>query len=108
MASGKKNYFRHSTSAFEDPKIQGLVNLYGLKGYAYYFILLELCARQCENEFKEEIVVHTRTALSQLRKTPSGLSELLSAMTRLGLLQYSMEENFLKIKVPKLAKYMGK
>ncbi len=108
MASGKKNYFRHSTSAFDDPKIQELVNQYGLKGYAYYFILLELCARQCENEFREEITFHTRTILGQLRKTPSGMSELLSTMSRLDLLQYSISNSLVKIKIPKLSKYMGK
>jgi hypothetical protein len=108
MASGKKNYFRHSTSAFEDPKIQKAISLLGYEGYAYYFILLELFAKQCENEFKNPIVIHQQTVRIVLRKSQQSCHKVVTKLQESGLFVVTFTESFYEFHIPNLAKYLGK
>jgi hypothetical protein len=119
MASGKKNYFRHSTGAFEDEKIQRAISLLGYEGYAYFFILLEVLAKQCENEFKNPIRIHKQTLKNVWRKQSKSCDKVLTKLEESGLFvvtkwsesDYKVD-TFLKslyeIDIPNLAKYMGK
>lgn len=119
MASGKKNYFRHYTGAFEDEKIQRAISLLGYEGYAYYFILLEVLAKQCETEFKNPIRIHKQTLKNVWRKQSKSCDKVLTKLEESGLFvvtkwsesDYKVD-TFLKslyeIDIPNLSKYMGK
>lgn len=119
MASGKKNYFRHATGAFEDQKIQRAISLLGYEGYAYFFILIEVLAKQCENEFKNPIRIHKQTLKNVWRKQAKSCDKVLTKLEESGLFvvtkwsesDYKVD-TFLKslyeIDIPNLAKYMGK
>jgi len=61
MASGKKNYFRHSFNAIDDPKIRAIIKEMGIEGYGYYFSLLELAAKDYADNGNFPIVLHIDT-----------------------------------------------
>lgn len=108
MASGKKNYFRHSTSAFEDPKIQKAIELLGYEGYAYYFILLELMAKQCENEVKETIMIHQQTLRIVWRKSQQSCHNVVTKLAESGLFVLTFNGSLYEFRIPNLSKYLGK
>lgn len=43
MASGRKDYFRHSVHAHNDEKIVGLIDEGGFRAYGIFWMILELC-----------------------------------------------------------------
>lgn len=108
MASGKKNYFRHSNSAFDDEKIQKCIQLLGYEGYAYYFILLEVLAKQCENSFKNPITIHQQTLRNLWRKKAESTKKVVRKLEESGLFVATFRESFVDFYIPNLAKYMGK
>lgn len=107
MASGKKNYFRHSTSAFEDEKIQKCIQLLGYEGYAFYFILVELLAKQCENSFKNPITLHQQSIRIVWRKQQQSCEKVIRKLEESGLFVATFRESFVDFYIPNLEKYMG-
>lgn len=107
MARGTKNYFRHHHSAFEDEKIQKAISLLGYEGYAYFFIILEMCAKQCENEFKNPITFHQQSIRNVLRKQSKSCNKVLTKLQESGLFVVTFRENLVEFSIPNLAKYMG-
>lgn len=107
MASGKKNYFRHSTSAFEDEKIQKCIQLLGYEGYAFYFILVELLAKQCENSFKNPITLHQQSIRIVWRKQQQSCEKVIRKLEESGLFVATFRESFIDFDIPNLEKYMG-
>ena len=107
MASGKKNYFRHHNDAFSDPKIQKAVELLGYSGYAYYFILLELFSKHCEDGVKNPITIHQQTVRILLRKSQQSCNKVVTKLQESGLLYVTITKSFYEFSIPNLAKYMG-
>ena len=108
MASGKKNYFRHSTNAFEDEKIQHVIDNLGYEGYAYYFILIELLARKCENEFINPITIHQQSLRNVWRKHSKSCVKVVKKLEESGLFVATFNKSLIEFDIPNLAKYMGK
>ena len=108
MANGKKNYFRHSFFAFEDEKIQMAIEKLGYEGYAYYFILLELLAKSCENEFKNPITIHKQSLKIVWRKQSKSINKVITKLQESGLFVATFKGNFIEFDIPKLKKYLGK
>jgi hypothetical protein len=108
MSSGKKNYFRHYNSAFEDEKIQKCIQLLGYEGYAYFFILVELFAKQCENSFKNPITLHQQSVRIVLRKQQQSCKKVIEKLQESGLFVATFRESFIDFDIPNLEKYMGK
>jgi len=108
MANGRKNYFRHSFSAFEDEKIQKAISLLGYEGYAYYFILIEMLARQCENEFKNPIKIHQQSLRNVWRKQTKSCKKVVEKLQESGLFVATFKESFVEFDIPNLSKYLGK
>ncbi len=111
MASGKKNYFRHSAAARRDIKIVNLIAKYGKQAYFHYFILVEMCAEKAlddELNGDEEFVFHKRIVCNELIVTPQKLALHLAPINefRLGHAVVSIDE--VKIKFPNLPKYLGR
>jgi hypothetical protein len=107
MASGKKNYFRHSFSARNNVKIQSLIDKFGLAGYFYWFSLIELCAELSVDGIKTEYIYHQRTLIKELRLNKNRLSLVLTYMQSISLLSLTYNENKYALKIPNLSKYMG-
>jgi hypothetical protein len=108
MASGKKNYFRHSFYAGKDDKIVNLITDHGKQAYFHYFRLVELCGEQASESMPEKFVFHRRTLCAELMVTNSRLGHHLLAMQSSLLLHYVMDDRKVEILMPNLVKYMGK
>lgn len=107
MASGKKNYFRHSFFAREDAKIQELIGIMGKEGYFYFFTLLELCGRQWSEGCNERFELHPLTLRSTWVTSSNKLHSVLGCLAQCGLIVHSKQENFYLITIPKFSKYLG-
>lgn len=108
MASGKKNYFRHYNNASEDEKIQKAIDLLGFEGYAYYFILLELLAKKCEDGFKNPIRIHQQSLRNVWRKQTQSCKKVVEKLQESGLFVATFSESFVEFDIPNLSKYLGK
>lgn len=111
MASGKKNYFRHSINMRKDPKVVSLISNHGKEAYFHWMILVEMCAEfAIDNGYPidEIFIFHKRTICSELMVTPQRLGGHLLAIqsSLLGDLVATGER--VEIKFPKLRKYIGR
>ena len=111
MASGKKNYFRHSAAARRDTKIVNLIAKYGKQAYFHYFILVEMCAEKAlddELNGDEEFTFHKRIVCNELIVTPQKLALHLAPINEFQLGHAVVDGDEVKIKFPKLPKYLGR
>jgi hypothetical protein len=111
MASGKKNYFRHSVNARNDEKIVTLIANHGKEAYFHYMALVEMCAQKAINEDMkgdETFIFHRRTVCSELMVTPRRLGGHLLAIqsSHLGDLVATLEK--VSVRFPNLVKYLGR
>ncbi len=110
MASGKKNYFRHSFHARKHSDIAGLIEDHGKEAYFHFFALVELCAEQASDSFPEDsrFTFRRSTVCRELLVTNSRLSRHLLVTVPSLVDDIVVTENSVEILFPKLAKYMGK
>lgn len=110
MASGRKNYFRHSIFARKDPKLVRLIDDHGKEAYFHFFALLELCAEVACDDFPVggKFVFRRSTLCHELRVTNSRLGHHLLAMQSALLCESVLSEKEVEILMPNLAKYMGR
>ena len=107
MASGKNNYFRHSCAARNDQKIVQITDKFGMAGYAYFFIIIELCAEQAEKGRPLVFYFHQRTLCSSLGVRPQKLRNYLVEATRLRMFHAKTTESLIEVSIPNLSKYLG-
>lgn len=107
MASGKKNYFRHSVFARNDEFILEAIDKFGYKAYFYWFALLEICAEQAADEYPESFKFHQSRLYRELRCNKRSLKPVLDYFQTSMKLVYNKSENYYEIQIPNLAKYCG-
>jgi len=107
MASGKKNYFRHSFFARNDIKLKLLRDKIGVGYYFYFFTLLEQCGEASSDELQEIYTFHDSTIRSlwgvNLKKSERVANEMASVC----LLEFKKVKNTFTFKIPNLSKYLG-
>lgn len=108
MASGKKNYFRHSFFARNDMKLLQLKDEIGIGYYFYYFSLLELCGEQAADEFRDEFEFHDSLIRSLWRINLKKSERIANKMHSVCLLEFEKREKSFYFKIPNLSKYLGK
>lgn len=108
MASGRKNYFRHSFFARNDEFICGLIEKFGLQGYFYYFALLEMCGEQSSENLQTAYKFHKRILVHNLRLNTRKLNLFLGYLQDMCKISYTYTENQYEIIIPNFAKYLGK
>jgi len=108
MASGKKDYFRHSMHARNDDKIQDIMDKFGVAGYFYWFALVEICATQAADSDTEKFIFHQRTLIKELRCHKNKLRVLLEYFENTSLILVEYTENRVEVCIPKLRKYLGR
>jgi hypothetical protein len=95
-------WFKHSSTARDDVKIQELIEEFGLVGYAYYFTLVEFCAKNWKEKDPPEFFI-TQRQLNQLWNTVGRRSGLvLERFQTSSLLEFALLDNKIKIIFPKL------
>lgn len=107
MASGKKNYFRHSFFARNDDFINELIDRFGLAGYYYYFALVEMCGEESSETLQESYTFHRRTLIHSLRLNTRKLNLFLGYLQDKLKISYTITENSYTIIFPNLSKFLG-
>lgn len=77
MASGKKNYFRHSANARNDEFVIELINTFKEKGYFMWFALIELSVELIGDGNAQPLRFNRSRLTRELRSTQKTLSEFL-------------------------------
>ena len=108
MASGKKNYYRHSFFARNDIKMKLLREQLGVGFYFYYFSLLEQCGEDSADDLKEFYSLHSSTIRSLWGVNLKKCEHVASVMHAVGLLEFKKVESTFYFTIPNFAKYLGK
>lgn len=108
MASGKKNYFRHSFNAHNDIKLRVLRDEIGVGFYFYYFSLLELCGNEAADEKRDSFIFHDSIIRSLWGVNLKKSERVARVMDAVGLLLFKKGDKTFQFTIPNLSKYMGK
>ena len=108
MASGKKNYFRHSFFARNDSKLLHLKDAIGVGYYFYYFSLLELCGEQSSDELRANYCFHNSLIRKLWCCNLKKCERIGIQMNAVGLLLFNRIENNFYFEIPNFSKYLGK
>ena len=108
MASGKKNYFRHSFFARNDMKLKLLRDKVGVGFYFYFFSLLEQCGEASSDQLKDIYEFHDSTIRSLWSVNLKKSERIANEMMSVGLLEFKKLENSFQFTIPNFAKYLGK
>lgn len=99
------NWFKHMTNANRDPVIRGAIEKFGLKGYAVYFILLEVIGENLDIETPGKLRTtweQTRNVLGMKRKTIENILDYFSEQNKL---RWEFENGYLYIHVYKVVEF---
>lgn len=109
MASGKKNYFRHSMNARNDHKLKTFMASFGRnwrEGYFYFFSLLELCGNDARDG-KTEHTFHINTLRELWGTSTKGAHEVCKLCTSSALVMCNIGTNHVTFSLPNLLNYTG-
>lgn len=109
MASGKKNYFRHSMNARNDHKLKTFMASFGRnwrEGYFYFFSLLELCGNDAQDG-KTEHTFHINTLRELWGTSTKGAHEVCKLCTSSALVMCNIGTNHVTFSLPNLLNYTG-
>ena len=70
-------WFSHDSTARHDPKILAMISVYGVQGYAWYFMILEILSEQAGHKIPLNKYTYAMLA-AQLRLTPQEVEEFIS------------------------------
>lgn len=101
-------WFKHYTSAGEDAFICSLIDEFGLKGYAYWFLLLELCASNAKDYNQSEFELHESILKRKLHLSSSRVHLFLHFSATLGKLQFKKNNYVYYLKICKWSNYKHK
>jgi hypothetical protein len=108
----KSNYFRHSFTAHQDIKIRKLIDRIGPKGYAVYFMLLEIYCMKLRDDdtgqIEQEIDLKLLASLLKVRSDfVRSCIEVLSELNLLIKLCSNSNSTMIKVSIPNSLKYFG-
>lgn len=108
MASGKKNYFRHSFNARNDEFVIELINEFKEKGYFMWFSLIEICAEMVADGHNQPLKLHRSRLIRELRCNESTLKVFLRYCEGRSKVLHTYLEPTFNLEIPNLVKYVGK
>jgi len=108
----KSNYFRHSFTAHQDIKIRKLIDRLGPKGYAVYFMLLEIYCMKLRDDdtgqIEQEIDLKLLASLLKVRSDfIRSCIEVLSELNLIIKLCSNYDSTMIKLSIPNSLKYFG-
>ena len=95
-------WFKHFSQASESDGLQGLLDEFGLEGYARYWLLIELFCEKWEPDTEPKFTIHESQIRKKLRINSTNTELFLNyCQTYLGLF-YKKTEKFYSFEFPKL------
>lgn len=107
MARGDKKYFRHSTSAYRDEKIQEAIRYAGKEIYFYFFTLLELCASDAEGD-QTSFTYSLKFLETYWNTKPKKCRSSLEVLDKFRLCSVEVTDNLACLNIPNISKFIGK
>jgi len=95
-------WFKHHCSASDSRNVNHLIDEFGIQGYAWWFLLLELCAEKYDGTGEPEFTFHRRVVQLKLRSTWTRVQLLLDSCSTRGQLTWTAVGQEINIKIPKL------
>lgn len=108
MASGKKNYFRHSFNARNDEFVIGLINEFKEKGYFMWFALTEICAEMVCDGHSQPLKINQSRLYRELRCNQRTLNLFLTYCEGRSKVHSTYLQPTYDLEIPSLLKYVGK
>ncbi len=96
-------WFKHYSDASKSRVINHLMDEFGPQGYAWFFLLLELCAEKWDGKSRPVFVFHTRVIRQKLRISLVKLELFLNICQVKGQLLFNFSKKEVQISIPKLA-----
>ena len=97
------DYFKHYSTASRSNLLNHLLEEMGPAGYAYWFLLLELCAESWDGEGLPRFRFHTRVLRQKLRISQTKLEVFLGFCQGFGSLSFHFDSKWIDLDIPKLA-----
>jgi hypothetical protein len=97
------DYFKHYSTASDSKLINHLFDEYKHTGYAYWFLLLELCAENWDGKSKPSFKFHTRIVRQKLRISHTKLEHLATFLSSFSDVLVNISKKEIEIDIPKLA-----
>lgn len=101
-------WFKHYTNSMEGETLQEFCETFGLTGYAFWFILLEIFYSKMDDENSVSVKIHRSIMRSRLKLNYNKIESLLSLGSTLGALRFSQNGNVYEIEICNMLKYMGR
>lgn len=95
-------YFKHYSNASSSRTINHLFDEFGHAGYAYWFLLLELCNENWDGHSEPKFTFHTRIVRQKLRISYRKLELFLGKTSEKGALLFELSKSELSLEIPKL------
>lgn len=108
MASGKKNYFRHSFNARNDEFVIELINQFKEKGYFMWFALVEICAEMVNDGHQQPLKFNRSRLTRELRCSQGTLNLFLTYCEGRSKVLHTYLEPTYNLEIPSLLKFVGK
>jgi len=108
MASGRKDYFRHSVHAYNDEKMQQLRDEGGLEAIAIFWITMELCGREYTQSGERENFIFRQSYLARtVGKRWPYLEVTYRLLSRCGLVTLKLVGDTAELYIPNFKKFIG-
>ena len=96
------HWFKHYSNASDNRAMNHLMDEFGPQGYAWFFLLLELCAEKWDGKSEPKFTFHQRTVRQKLRTSLGKVQLFLERSQTLGQLSFNFSEKEFEINIPKL------
>ena len=96
------DYFKHYSTATDSKTINHLMDEFGLNGYAWWFLLIELCTENWDGKTEPRFRFHLRVVRQKLRISLAKLKLFLEKSSEFSNLSFNFYEKELEISHPKL------
>lgn len=97
------DYFKHYSNASSSKLINHLIDRMGVSGYAYWFLLLELCNEHWDGKAEPKFSFHSRVVRQKLRISQAKLELFLGFCSGFSEVSFNFSENVLSLDIPKIA-----
>lgn len=96
------HWFKHYSDAGQGRYLNHVMDEFGPTGYAWYFLLLELCAEKWDGKSEPKFSFHETVVRSRLRGTVVRIKRWLDHAETMAALRYCHREREFQFDIPKL------